>query len=160
MYGQTYVQRQLAPLAPMEGDYQARVRFDITMKAVDGRIVLDFSQVGKECQDYIAIEEDCLVEIVLHGDQLFFSKDMDGVTTKEELASFYGGIVYGDYDKALDRYKSVCFHARFNSGGKYGTVHGFNVNVDFLRGFDEEMAPKWIALTIDPDIKNPPPVRG
>jgi hypothetical protein len=160
MYGQTYVQRQLGPFAPLEGDYSARVRFDITMTAVDGRIVLDFSQVGEASQDYIAIKEDCLVEIVLHGDQLFFSKEMDGITTKEELASFYGGIVYGDYDKKLDRYKSVCFHARFNSGGKYGTVHGFNVNVDFLRGFDDEMAPKWIALTIDPDIKNPPPVLG
>lgn len=161
MYGQTYVQRQIAPFALLENESDcSQIRFDITMGVEDGRVVLEFSQAGTEGQEYIAIKEDSVVQIVLHGEQLFFSKQMDGITTKEELAAFYGGIAYGDYDKKLDRYKSACFHARFNSGGKYGTVHGFNVNVDFLRGFDDENAPKWIALTIDPDIKNPPPIGG
>lgn len=160
MYGQTYVQRQLAPFAPPEGSYSKAIRFDIAMVAQDGEILLEFSQVGAKDQDYIAVTEDCVVEIVLRGDQIFFSKEMDGITTKEELASFYGGISYDGYDKRLDRYKIARFHARFNEGGKYGTIHAFNVNIDFLRSCNAEQAPKWIALTIDPDIKNPPPIGG
>ncbi len=40
-----------------------------------------------------------MVEIALKGGQLYFSKDLDAITTKEELSAFYGGIVYDDYDK-------------------------------------------------------------
>lgn len=161
MYGQTYVQKKLAPFVPPEAcDAAETIQFNITLGARDNMVVLEFEQVGKPGQDYIAVMKDSVIEINLIGDQLFFSKELDGVTTKEELASFYGGIVYAGYDKKLDRYKTVRFHARFNSGGKYGTNHGFNVNVDILRGFDAESAPKWVAVTIDPDIKNPPPEGG
>lgn len=160
MFFQSYVQRQLAPLAPPDACSESTVvRFNITLAVKDGRVALDFDQVGCPGQSFIAIEEDCFVEITLHGDQLYFSKDLDGITTKEELASFYGGLTYSDYDKKLDRYRVVRFYARFNRGGKYGTNHGFNVNVDFLQGMDSK-GPKWVALTIDPDIKNPPPIPG
>jgi len=154
----TYVQRQLNPLAPP--DLQSvgcpTIRFVISFGVKRGRVSLDYEQVGCAGQDYIAIEQDCMVEIELRGDQLFFSKDMDAITTKEPLASFYGGMVYEDYDKDLDRYRVVRFCARYNKDGKLGTVHAFNVNVDFLQSYVKRRA-KWIALTIDPAIKNPPP---
>lgn len=155
-----YVQKKLAALAPPQVEFRGKVGFTISLKCDGGRIALTMAQDGAKGQDFIAINEDCVVEIKLDGDQLFFSKAMDAITTKQELTSFYGGLVYADYDRKLDRYKTVRFHARFNSGGKYGTIHAFNVNVDFLQGTDASGAPKWVALTIDPDIKNPPPIPG
>lgn len=162
MNRQNYVQRKLSALAPnmAASAERAKVRFYVTLAAVGGQIALEFEQEGVKGQDFIAITKDSEVEIHLRGDQLWFSKDLDAITTKEELSSFYGGLVYADYDKGLDRYKSVRFCARFNSGGKYGTIHAFNLNVDLLRGYDEQKTPKWIAITIDPDIKNPPPIPG
>lgn len=159
MYGPSYVQKQLAPFAPPEASSTTqKVRFDITLGAKDGAVVLEFEQAGCPGQDFITITEDCFVEIVLHGDQIFFSKDLDGITTKTELASFYGGLTYDQYDRKTGRYRMVSFHARYNNGGQAGTIHGFNVNVDLFRGFDDQRQPKWTALTIDPDIKNPPPI--
>jgi len=154
----TYVQRQLNPLAPPDIQTGScdTVRFVISLAAARGKVSLDFEQVGSDGKDYIAITQDCMVEIVLEGGQLYFSKDLDAITTKEELSSFYGGIVYDGYNKDLDRYSIVRFSARYNRDGKLGTVHGFNVNVDFLQHLGRR-AHKWIAITIDPDIKNPPP---
>jgi hypothetical protein len=134
----------------------AKVVFTIAL-GTDGRqISLVMQQEGKSGQDYIAIEEDTLVEIVLRGDQLFFSKEFDAITMKgANLDFFYGAIEYGHYERDYDRYKSVHFVARYNKGGKVGTTHGFNVNVDLLQHGGSH--PRWIGLTIDPDIKNPPP---
>jgi len=157
----TYVQRQLNPLMPPDVETGAcePVRFVIALTARNGRVSLDYEELGSG-NDYIAIRQDCIVEIELKGEQLFFSKDLDAITTKEELSSFYGGIVYDGYDKELDRYRIVRFAARYNRKGKLGTIHGFNVNVDFLQHFDRRSGPKWVAMTIDPDIKNPPPGHG
>ena len=152
-----YTQYGLAPVLDLGLDEAAEpLVFVVTLSVVDGQIVLDYAQksTGK---DYIAITCNSFVEIVLEGDQLYFSKEFDAITTKETLSSFYGNLVYGAYDAKLDRYKSVRFAARYNEGGKLGTVHRFNINVDLLQaGVDGE--PRWIGLTIDPDIKNPPPV--
>ncbi|MBO9525321.1 MAG: hypothetical protein J7517_04215, partial [Sphingobium yanoikuyae] len=63
---------------------------------------------------------------------------------------------YDGYDEKLDRYKIARFRARFNKGGKYGTRHAFNINIDLLQN-PSATEPKWIPLSIDPDIKNPPP---
>ncbi|SDC05812.1 hypothetical protein SAMN05444678_101245 [Sphingomonas sp. YR710] len=135
----------------------AIVNFSVTLTA-DGRdiiLVMEDMETGK---DYIAIKEHSDVKIVLRGDQIFFSKEHDGITMKDDdLGHLYGGLEYGDYDKELDRYRSVKFVACFNKGGKVGTKHPFNINVDLLQGGSK--APRWIGLTIDPDITNPPPPR-
>ncbi len=129
--------------------------FTIALGCDGKQITLVMQQEGQSGQDYIAITQDALIEIVLRGDQLFFSKANDAVTMKgPDLESYYGEIEYGQYDKALDRYKSVQFVARYNKGGKYDTTHGFNVNIDLLQ--NAGASPSWIGLTIDPDIKNPP----
>lgn len=130
--------------------------FTICLYARNGAIVLKMDQDGQEAQDYIAITADTTVEIVLKGDQLFFSKAFDGITMKDaNLGAFYSNLEYDGYDEKLDRYKIVRFVARFNKGGKFGTTHPFNVNIDLLQ--KSRKGPRWIGLTIDPDIKNPPP---
>jgi hypothetical protein len=151
-----YTQYGLAPLAPIELPNADPIRFNVILKAENDRIVLRYEQPAAPCRTYIAITEDSVVEIALVGDQLCFSKDREGITTKESLASFYGGVEYDGYDATLDRYKILRFHARYNRGGKYGTRHGFNINVDLLQE-TEAGEVQWIALSIDPDIKNPPP---
>ncbi len=151
-----YTQYGLAPLPPLEPVDEKPILFIVTLKAEDGRIILAYEQADTLGQTYIAIKRDAIVEIALEGDQLYFSKDLDAITTKEPLSSFYGGLEYDGYDEKLDRYKTVRFRARYNQGGKYGTRHGFNINVDLLQALECGEA-RWIALSIDPDIKNPPP---
>lgn len=143
-----------APL-PVEQTH-GRVLFNVTLAADGNRICLTMHQEGEGDKDYIAIKQDSLVEIVLHGDQIFFSKAYDGVTMKgPDLEHYYGQLEYDGYDEKLDRYKVVRFVARFNKGGKYDTTHGFNINIDLL--LHGGPRPRWVGLTIDPDIKNPPP---
>lgn len=150
-----YVQHGLATLPPVEAELEDAIRFDVTLKAERGKVLLRYEQAGAGC-DYIAITRDCMVEIVLNGDQLYFSQALDAITTKEPLSSYYGGLEYDGYDPKVDRYKIVRFRARYNQGGKYGTRHGFNINVDLQQGSGRGRW-HWIAITIDPEIKNPPP---
>ena len=153
----SYIQQPIAALPPAGVTPAETICFNVVFGVEEGRVALRYEQEKARNQDYIAIARDALVEIVLRGEQLYFSKEMDGVTTKDALGAFYGGLEYDGYDEKLDRYRIARFTARYNRGGKYDTTHGFNINVDFLQGICPEQGPKWIALTIDPDIKNPPP---
>lgn len=155
-----YKQYGLAPLASLGLDAtQARsIVFEVSLSATSGKVALSFLDPDTG-NDYISISENCYVTIVLKGDQLYLSKDYEAITTKEELSSYYGGLTYLDYDKTYDRYKSVQFEARFNEGGKYGTLHPFNINVDLLQE-DANGDPSWVGISIDPDIINPPPIDG
>lgn len=153
----SYVQHPIAALAPAGVTPAETIRFTVVFGVEDGRVALRYEQDKTRHQDYIAIARDALVEIVLQGEQLYFSKDMDGVTTKDPLGAFYGGLEYDGYDEKVDRCRIARFTARYNRGGQYGTTHGFNINADFLQQICPDSGPKWIALTIDPDIKNPPP---
>ncbi|QVM83724.1 nucleotide synthetase [Novosphingobium decolorationis] len=131
------------------------VVYEVSLSVVDGQIVLTHVD-AKTGQDYIAVTENCYITVTLLGDQLYLSKAYDAITTKEELSSYYGGLVYEDYNEKLDRYKTVRFQALFNDGGKYGTVHPFNINVDLLQKAADGTV-SWTGLSIDPDIQNPPP---
>lgn len=153
-----YTQYGLSPSFDLGlSDDATVVPFRVTLEVVDEQISLHYEVVDGKDLNYIPITCDSKVEIELVGDQLYFSKQWDAITTKEALSSFYGGLEYSKYDEELDRYKVVRFQARFNRGGKFGTKHPFNINVDLLQGTRCE--PRWIGLTIDPDIKNPPPQR-
>lgn len=158
MFQGAYSQYSVAKLAPSGTEPTKTVVFEVTLGVDNGRVSLNFNEAGTKDQQFLAIRHDSIVEIVLNGDQLYFSKANDAITTKEDLAFYYGGVEYDDYDATLDRYKRIRFIARFNRGGKYGTVHPFNLNVDLLQSVEGEADhPKWITLTIDPDIQNPPP---
>jgi hypothetical protein len=132
--------------------------FQVTLDSVDGKIRLVMQDRDDCTLDYIAVERDTLVRIELIGDQIFFSKDYEGITTKLDLNAFYGGLVYSDYVEKYERYTVLTFSARYNKGGQRGTVHPFNINIDLMQD-NGKGKPHWIALTIDPDIKNPPPRR-
>lgn len=150
------VQFPLGRKSPTLAECNGKIVFTIALGTHGRDVSLVMQQEDKSGQDYISIEEDTLVEIILRGDQLFFSKNYDAITMKgPDLEYFYGQLEYGQYDKEADRYKSVQFVARFNKGGQYDTTHGFNVNVDLLQHGGKR--PRWIGLSIDPDIKNPPP---
>ncbi|WP_395334981.1 nucleotide synthetase [Novosphingobium sp. BL-8H] len=154
-----YTEYGLAPWIDFEGvgsTWQAKdeIAFTVKFKGHHCGIVLEYEQ--KSGKDYIAIENDTNVCITLDGDQIWFSKEFEGITTKESLSSFYGSLEYLDYDEKVERYKTVRFKARYNKGGKYDTCHRFNINID-LRQKADDGTERWIGLTIDPDIKNPPP---
>ena len=151
------IQFPLGRRAPIPAEaVRGKVVFTIALGTDGKQISLLMQQEGTSGKGYIAIKENSLVEIVLRGDQLFFSKGHDAITTKgPDLTYFYGDLEYDGYDEKLDRYKIVRFIARFNKGGKLDTTHGFNVNVDLLQQGGD--CPRWVGLTIDPDIKNPPP---
>ena len=150
------VQFPLGRKSPVQMECAGKLVFTIALGTHGRDVTLVMQQDGKSGQDYIAIEEDTVVEIVLRGDQLFFSKSYDAITMKgPDLEYFYGQLEYAQYDKEADRYTSVRFTARHNKGGQYDTTHSFNVNVDLLQRAGKSF--RWIGLSIDPDIKNPPP---
>lgn len=151
-----YTQYGLAPLISLEQTGTKPICFNVVFGVENGQVVLRYEQPDAPGQTYIAITQNSVVEIRLIGAQIYFSKEYEAITTKEPLTSFYGGLEYEDYDETLDRYKTIRFQARFNEGGKYGTLHRFNINIDLLQdaGLDTQ---RWVGLTIDPDIKNPPP---
>lgn len=144
----------LAPKPPVTSSCDRKVVFEVVLSAEGGSIQLIMRQRDREDQEYIAIDEDCEVVILLRGKQLYLSKEFDAITMKNDFKFFYGGAVYGEYDPKTERYQSFSFHARHNKGGKVGTTHGFNINVDLWQPGGK---PEWIGLSIDPDIKNPPP---
>src|SRR5262245_12502786 len=135
----------LARKSPLLDDCGDKVIFTIELGTHGNNVSLVMKQQGakKDEEHFIAIEKDTRVEIVLLGDQLFFSKNYDAITMKgPDLDFFYGQLEYGDYVKEHDRYRSVHFTARYNKGGRYDTTHGFNVNVDLLH-WDDRKIPNW-----------------
>ncbi len=164
MSTQDYVQYGLAPLSPLDAGVKADqlcvVKFVVTLGVDDDSkaVTLSFEDTTTK-EAYITITDNSLIQIELKGDQLYFSEEFEAITTKEPLSSFYGNICYDEasYVKKYNRYKMITFDARANTGGKFGTIHRFNINVDLLQSSDCE-EPRFIALTIDPTINNPPPV--
>lgn len=157
-----YTEFGLAPWIEFQGtkeDFrdEAPIYFDVYLETHRDHVVLRYDVRGTE-DDYISINCNSTVQITLCSKQLWFSKEYEGITTKEPLSSFYGSVEYVEdsYDKCKDRYQALRFKARFNQGGKFNTCHRFNINVDLLQ-YHHDDSERWIGLTIDPDIKNPPP---
>lgn len=144
----------IAAKAPFAGSCKKQVVFEVSLGVTNGRIHLEMRQKGKKDQEFIAIEADCEVVVELKGEQIFLSREYDAITMKGDFTSYYGGLVYDDYDREMDRYRRVSFRARFNKDGNCGTSHPFNINVDLHQPGSK---PEWIPISIDPDIKNPPP---
>ena len=126
----------LAPKPPATSSCDRKVVFEVALSAEGGSVQLIMRQRDRDDQEYIAIDEDCEVVILLRGDQLYLSKEFDVITMKNDFKFFYGGGAYGEYDPKTGRYRSFAFHARYNKGGKVGTTHGFNINVDLWQPGD------------------------
>ncbi len=125
--------------------------------------------VGRKADAYGA-----KVTIKLAGSKFWrFSNQYDAITTKEELSDLYGKLTYerddaiclDPNDDPLDPkaeiigYRQISFIVKENKGGRDGTTHEFNINLDLLQTSPNEsdrLKWQWLPITIDPEIKNPP----
>jgi hypothetical protein len=92
----------------------------------------------------------------------FWSVEFDAITTKAKHDRFYGDILYerdGAFEERIDgkgwRTKKICFYALHNKNGPLGTRHSFSMNIDLI--LTDAL---HLPITLDPDIKNPPPGDG
>lgn len=157
-----------------------RVVFTSELDNVAGDVVTQTTAGAGQGPANVSINSDCIVKIVLKNitdkaDQKWwrFSDQFDAVTTKEELRDFYGDLRYlpdnairlieGDDDSEIIGYRAISFKVKHNKYGRQGSSHGFSINVDLLQ--TDPTDPKntvrsewqWLPITIDPEIKNPPP---
>ena len=121
---------------------------------------------------FLNIENDSLITFLLCKKTMWrWSDSSDGITTKEPLSDFYGYIRYSkesdthifeEKDVCIDGktetsshfsgYRAMSFLAKLDRFGVPGRNHGFNLNVEF-----KQAKGGWLPVTIDPDMKNPPP---
>ena len=142
---------------------------NLTMTQTDrGEKILDHI----EGRYFINIRNDSMITFLLSKKTMWrWSDSGDGITTKEPLSDLYGYIRYGQEsethifeDKEIivdcepqrsllfSGYRAMSFLAKLDRFGVPGRNHGFNLNVELKQ-------PKggWLPVTIDPDMKNPPP---
>jgi hypothetical protein len=87
-----------------------------------------------------------------------WSTKLQAITTKKRYEDFYGKLLYKrgaiyrprPDDETWETY-SIQFLAGLN-GNLFDAVHGFSLNIDL-----QQPDGKWLPITLDPDIKNPPP---
>ena len=110
---------------------------------------------------YISIRNNSKIAFIL-SDQIAWrwSDEFDAITTKEPREQFYGYLEYSENAAysvmvGIERkgFRRVSFYAKSDKNGIKGTVHGFSLNVDL-----QQADGSWLPITIDPDIKNPPPI--
>lgn len=157
-----------------------RVIFTSELENAAGDVVTQTTAGAAQGPANVSINSDCVVKIVLKSgtdaaSQKWwrFSDQFDGVTTKEELRDFYGDLRYipdnpirlkdGDDDSDIIGYRAISFKVKHNKHGRKGSSHGFSINVDLLQTDPTKPENKdrskwqWLPITIDPEIKNPPP---
>jgi hypothetical protein len=104
-----------------------------------------------------------------------WSDQYDSITTKILLNEFYGFIEYksnlpverflfdhryfksdiecDNYVEISPGFKDMSYYAKLNEHGIPGTRHEFNLNIDL-----KQSDGSWMPITIDPIMKNPPPI--
>ena len=178
MTDSTLAQERLSPNAPPDwhdsGKTISRIlRYDVGT-APNKTLSFQYEKVSNDPYDLnFLIDDFCYVELYLasdSGQNWFWSTQLDAVTTKRDYCMLYGQLEYkispseqyatrpvGD----ATRYKCVRFKARPNVYGMNGPVevthhsdrnHGFSLNIDM-----EQPGGRILPITLDPDIKNPPP---
>lgn len=140
----------------------------------------DTYKILKEINGYqnILIITNCKIVFYLPTDKKYrWSDQYDGITTKLPLKKFYGGVRYEDsiekeeilispyyyeFSENCDRsveispgYTKMIYYAKLNQHGVPGTAHEFNLNIDL-----KQEDGTWMPITIDPIMKNPPPIIG
>lgn len=140
-----------------------------TMTQIDrGEPILEYED-GK-C--FIKIVQNSKITFILSENTMWrWSDSMDGITTKSRLSDFYGYIRYVEDAKThifeeqavmvdgkaeessfFSGYRAMSYLAKLDKFGLPGRIHGFNLNVDL-----KQPNGGWLPVTIDPDMKNPPP---
>jgi hypothetical protein len=92
------------------------------------------------------ISDDCTLRFTLDPKISWrWSKDYWVISSKKDYRR-----LYGDVKKIGDHSFEV--KAKYDANGSLGTLHHFNLNVDYGQGPD-----RWLPMTIDPDVGNPRP---
>lgn len=112
--------------------------------------------------DFAIIRDFTEIELYLdHTIDWRWSTKLDGFTTKNRvLTDYYGELQYdvkndGKNFKKLEdwspetEFTAIKFKARLKTGKK--DSHPFSLNVEL-----KQADGKWLAITIDPDVRNPP----
>lgn len=164
-------------------EQSGRVVFNSALEDVQGEAVTQNTRAGGENPvANVSINEDCTITVILNSgatesDQKWwrFSDRYDAITTKEELRDFYGDLQYhddnairllNDCSSPIIGYRKISFKVKHNKHGRHGSSHGFSINVDLLQTDptdpknEDRSAWEWLPITIDPEIKNPPPTGG
>ncbi|HYE26774.1 MAG TPA: nucleotide synthetase [Allosphingosinicella sp.] len=122
----------------------------------------------------LSVDEPTIIELTLdtvNDANWRWSEKLEAITTKFDYSILYGEIEYKQNDGSFKTTKQAgynCMVIRFKARpNKYGGTtanpllhhpdknHGFSLNIDILQP-DGSILP----ITLDPDIKNPPPDGG
>ena len=104
--------------------------------------------VEKDGQYHLAIKEDTILTIVLSNDiDWRWHQGQAAITTKDDKSSVYA-VVGGFDDPMSDR---IVLHCKAR-GGTTPKTDSFSFSVDL-----KQSKGSYLPVTIDPDIRNPPP---
>ncbi|HEX8468840.1 MAG TPA: nucleotide synthetase [Allosphingosinicella sp.] len=137
----------------------------LTFDTTDDESALTFFYLQDDGQEddlsITVIEADCTIIISLDGSKSWsWSTTLDAITTKEDYTLLYGELMYkmpdGSFKKRRSgdktRYTTIKFVSRLNADIVDHGEHGFSLNIDLIQA-----NAKILPITLDPDIKNPPP---
>lgn len=112
-------------------------------------IVDELDQDGKpNGNQYLAITKDTEMTITLASDiKWHWVEDGSAITTKKDHSKLYA--VEGGFNEPIGRSITLLLKAR---GGQVGEPDGFSFSVEL-----EQSKGGRLPITIDPDIRNPPP---
>lgn len=111
-------------------------------------VIVEDSQTGEQ---YLAITKDTILTITLADNINWrWAQDQTGITTKEDNRNIYG--VDGGFDDPVGR--SITFYCKAR-GGNTAKIDGFSFSVEL-----KQSNGSFLPVTIDPDIRNPPPGSG
>jgi hypothetical protein len=147
---------------------------DITMKQSENDAYKIVKKINGR-QVLLILTNSKIVFYLSKNNKYRWSDQYDGITTKLLLKEFYGGIIYDDeldkevflispyyyeFDKDCDRsiefspgFSKMTYYAKLNEHGVPATSHEFNLNIDL-----KQADGTWTPITIDPIMKNPPPI--
>ena len=107
----------------------------------------------------IDVHADVVIEIRLSRDKIWYwSSTLDAITTKKKYDQFYGELLYEDENGVfrpsgpIKKCRAIRFVAAKNDIDVNDDSHGFSMNIDLMQPDG-----KLLPITLDPDIKNPPP---
>jgi hypothetical protein len=100
---------------------------------------------------HLAITQDTILTIVLSKHVAWrWHQEQAAITTKKDNSSVYA--VVGGFDDPIT--DSVVLHCK-SRGGTTEKIDGFSFSVDL-----KQSKGSYLPVTIDPDIRNPPPGNG
>lgn len=121
---------------------------NIPQGQTESDVIVEDAVTGEQ---HLAITKDTILTITLANDiDWRWAQDQTGITTKTDNRNTYG--VDGGFDDPIGRTITLYCKAR---GGTQPKTDGFSFSVDL-----KQSKGSYLPVTIDPDIRNPPPGNG